>query len=88
MREQAIVVENREQLWYLLAEASQLEHGIMSCSPQPSEALCQGRAKDVLVVPLQGGACEEPSVEPAPLLVLFAVDVDESLRPDGDALAL
>ncbi len=29
MSEQPIVVEHREHLWYLLAEASQLEHGIM-----------------------------------------------------------
>jgi len=29
MGEPSIVVEHREHLWYLLAEASQLEHGIM-----------------------------------------------------------
>ena len=55
MSEPAIVVEHREHLWYLLAEAAQVEHMIMcqylyasySLKTEPDEGLSAGQASAV-----------------------------------------
>lgn len=48
MEEPAIVVSHREQLAYLLAEAAEIEHGLMCCYLYAAFSLKQGEDEDLL----------------------------------------